>query len=873
MKNLIIGKNSKLVKEIQNKLDENFEFISHIEINNINFSNYSRIYLFSWPKNNFEHFFNEIKSIPPHKLIFISTSAVLANQFRNQWNAYPIQKAVFENRLISSGSKIIRIGITNQDHLKYFSGYIPFTSISNIVSIIQNLHNYSDSIIDAFDIRCGTASTLIKLISNVLWLISRALPSTRLIQSTIQGIAKYTGLKNYGYTADSNYFFHDIIQIGYGALGRCNLPSLNGMDYLIITSKKKDVILNSNGFIKTRIGRSTIGLARLWHGVSLRINKDGKNFKKNVPIFIDRSAPPFFRHVSHHVEKIENHMNHWRIITTNSNAKEKIFFCNKLVLAAGPLINIDLLQNITKKSTSLSDHEISMVGQLSLNDSLRFGLTKRTGPFLTPGTIINESTIDGINFIMEARPYVAQKHSSNQHENSAFYLDSSKNIFSKLLKDFSFSRVNEAFFNKFGLSIPTNTCSIFVQALVSNCIRLQASDAPLIERLYRHRLDSTEWIKIQQKIKEIIPEFRPDHSISSIDAQHILGGKELCNDLLISTLNEQGRLTILGSPTKMALTPKHHTVDLQRHIRCHLHTLLFLPKYSSTNDCHKEIIDAILQYAKTSRIRACGSLLSAIKEINSSRIIYFQKSSLKNIPIAIFALILGKKRILYLHEPLTISQRRQKSVPLIKSILVTAFQLVETRLMSSLLTGNKLNTSFYNRALTYAPLLLPEFFVKNQWQRRSNNILYFGRLDYEKLFHEFTKLNTEKTICATSTLNILKKEYEIASVTFEKKSEIFQNHRFVWCVQRNSLTQSAVVIDAIKFGCCCLLRDDDPMTKILHPSEFIRIPLNFDTVIVNQRVQEYLYKNTTGPVQPSSFTNLCGQLAYNKFWKIHLDEK
>jgi hypothetical protein len=212
MRHLIIGKNSSIVKKITPLFENDYDLISHKDISHVDFFRYDHIFLFSWPKQEHQLFKQQIEKIPFEKLIFISTTAVLANQLRQQWNSYPNQKLIFEEHFLLRGSRTIRIGITNADHIKYFHGRLPFTSLLTLASVINNIDKYETPIIDAFVIARGASRLDVCFANILLWRISKCLSQNGLIQRLIQGLSKLVGLKYYGYTADSCYFFRDSIK-------------------------------------------------------------------------------------------------------------------------------------------------------------------------------------------------------------------------------------------------------------------------------------------------------------------------------------------------------------------------------------------------------------------------------------------------------------------------------------------------------------------------------------------------------------------------------------------------------------------------------------------------------------------------------------
>ena len=77
-KNLIIGKNSSIVRSILHLLPDNFELISHSDIKETNFDKFEEIFLFSW-SNSTSKMHEILAFVPVKKLVFISSLAVYAN--------------------------------------------------------------------------------------------------------------------------------------------------------------------------------------------------------------------------------------------------------------------------------------------------------------------------------------------------------------------------------------------------------------------------------------------------------------------------------------------------------------------------------------------------------------------------------------------------------------------------------------------------------------------------------------------------------------------------------------------------------------------------------------------------------------------------
>ncbi len=298
--------------------------------------------------------------------------------------------------------------------------------------------------------------------------------------------------------------------------------------------------------------------------------------------------------------------------------------------------------------------------------------------------------------------------------------------------------------------------------------------------------------------------------------------------------------------------------------------LAYVPAESDPFGIHREMVAALVFYRPEGTAVVAHSLMRAFALLKRCDQVYLQKTSPNNIWLALAGRILGKEVILYVHEPLSTEERVKKGVGRTKAWAVTTFQRVETFLVTKLLTGNPANIEYHGKPLVYAPLLLQPSRGVKAWPHRQPNILYFGRLDREKYFEEFRELQLSTTVVATSNLNITRDLPLVRPVSDPEKINAFESHQFVWCVQRHSFTQSAVVLDALRYGCCCLLRSADPLTKLLNPSEFIAIPPDFGTAEVDVAIKRYKASHPNGPSQESSFNQLCGQAAHDLHWQPNL---
>jgi hypothetical protein len=564
-KRLVIGKNAQLVRQIERQL-LGCTIISHNELGILDFAAFDAIFVFSWDRTGVRGNEDMLATLPPEKVVFVSTTAVLARQRRRQWNRYPNDKHHIEQHVLKNGGRVLRIGITESTHAAYLTGWFPYTSVEMISDAILNWHAITGNVINLFQLRKGELGGFLGNFSHALYRLSCLMPTSAAWQIPVQGLARLIGSKSYGYTADSNASFTDEIVVGYGALGSCYDRAMPSDSRLVLVSGRPDGTLNERGFHNTRVGLGLIGLARLWHGVNVSI-KDGVSLtaEKNVPFWVKRPRPPLGRHEIAHVLSVRRVDGLWHIEAEAQGGRPRTFYSRRLTLAAGPIENTRLLAKLRPFDCSFSDHEIGFIGRCPAASAIRLGAIVPIGPLWKRGCVIVD-TADGIAFLVELRPLVPAKHSVTPSE-VGFYLDSTQSLLAKLIKGFNPCRINEAVFNKFGWSMRSAECSVFVQALAKQAVRFTAASSGDSHSAWsRQRLPKSSWRSIQRTIAHRIAEFVPEPTVVTVDAQHILGGASLRRDEVISEWCNQGVLHILGSPSIEDLGPTHHTLRLQEAI-------------------------------------------------------------------------------------------------------------------------------------------------------------------------------------------------------------------------------------------------------------------------------------------------------------------
>lgn len=547
---LIVGKNSKIVKSIADEL-VGVDIVSHKEVGDIDFSVYKKIVIFSWSFNCQKDNIDLIESIPAEKIVFISTTAVKAQDKRPQWASYPVLKHAAEKLVLSKGGSVVRIGIWSRDVLNRFLGVAPFTSRDQLIGFLNSDSCGSERVRDLVVVEQGAKPSWRVIPDKILNYLSDFLPNKPLFQGPIILAFKLLGISSYGYTRDSSSFYFSKVQVGFGALGSRFFDVQKKKPEIVFCSFYRNKMLANRGFNGTLIGFDFIGLSRLWHGVSI-LSRRGWLIK-HVPYIVRRPKPPCAAAKKAHVEKLSFLNELFCIDVVLPNGETKQFFSENLVLAAGPVENCRLLRDLSGAETPcyFSDHEIATIGTIRAQDALEKNLIKKKSFFIARGALL-ACKIEGVKMLLEFKPFV------NGKEDSGFYNRQTSGIIRKLITNFSFSRLNEAIYNKFGFALGVERYAVFMQALNENCIYMDSNGM-----LSRKRFSQKIIANIQKDIKKQLnlDTFRPIKLVETYDAQHIVGGYSVLNDS-INELTSHGRLNIVGSPTDYKLGIKHHTQQI-----------------------------------------------------------------------------------------------------------------------------------------------------------------------------------------------------------------------------------------------------------------------------------------------------------------------
>jgi len=525
---LIIGKNSKIVRLLGSI--NNFCCISHKEVDNCQLSKYSKIFIFSHsPKS--EEYINFLKKFPIKKVIFISTTAVLANFFRKQPFLYPKTKEMYENFILKNGGKVVRLGIFDDDWVPSGLRY-PKTTIQKLINFI-NQDNFK-KVENLYDLKRKDGQYK----KNIL----DTLEDIDFFYLIISSIKKLLRIYPYGYNRDSLKAFNGNWLVGNGALGnRVYKDNFNNINF-VLTSNEENKILRNNGFQESYVGKTPKGLRDLWH--SVKVIQKGEKYFKNVPFLNQNFYVPTNKKIFRKVDSINlKDRNNYQI-----NSDNYVLEPEKIVLAAGPIENVRILSNCECEWTG-TDHEIYFLGQVDITEAILNGYIYSFGPLIFRGPVLTDKN----NIMLDFRP--GYKNLSKALNSGSFFTSNTKSkILFKVLLKLDFERLNEALFNKFGFAFKTKNSSIFVQRVHRGCIKLKIA-ANKIVSYKRSRFTIKELFDVRDFVKEFNSFVKSD-ATKSIDAQHIIIEGKIEN-------LEKTNMTIIGSPTMdFRLNAFHHTIDL-----------------------------------------------------------------------------------------------------------------------------------------------------------------------------------------------------------------------------------------------------------------------------------------------------------------------
>lgn len=556
MKKLIIGKNSRIIKEITSRLVD-FDIVSHTDIENINFSKYSMVFLFSFCKSNADDNIRMIDRIPTSKLIYISTIATYSTLVRRQYASYPNLKLTLEKYVFSNGGKILRLGVWGNDNNEKISTNYQCTSTHALIEHLNKVDSSHQRIVDLYDIRRGSGHIGTHVV-RVLRYLDKTLPNFLTIKAPLIFALRKHNIADYGYSADAFSLCNVELVIGEGCLGSAYLYK-DPENKVVISPSGPNINLTKNGFSNTLVSLTRFGLSALWHRVYVD-RKSGRAIKR----FDVR------RH-SHRVKRINAAALHLDLTNIVINVgsptiiskslsdyriwdlKDEFYFgikFSKVTLAAGSLMNAALLTPYLEENLCyLSDHKTCCLGYVDTTEvSSKFAETK----FL----FIRHISFDNLEveynrILLDFRPFSTDK-SGDVYRNGFF------TIVWKLLISGSFYRINEAVYNRFKLGIRTRRLAIWAQIEDYSSIKFENG------KLSRSANFNIEAVLQQLETKYFT--FSREESASFTDSQHVVWSPTKMRDIYHERVR-MGKLKILGSqPEGFDLGSDHHTVILRNQI-------------------------------------------------------------------------------------------------------------------------------------------------------------------------------------------------------------------------------------------------------------------------------------------------------------------
>lgn len=566
MKHLIVGKNSRIVKFLQ--LPSNFEKISSIDLQFVDFDQYDHVWIFSWSNKCLNDNINLIRLIPIKKIIFVSSHSVHSNSIAKQPYNYVNWKIKCENLVKCGGGKILRIASIDFNIAKFYNNVFAHTKIEDLQNFMINFNSFDKSIIfELFDINISDKEKNYFLRSIIQ--LTNFLRTHKAINLLHASFFKLSKLYSYGYGRDSQYVLADKLIIGFGAIGSFALNNKITSKDIIIRSDSKNYKINSNGFYRMLIGKTKHGLSELWHGVET-YKTDNNRVKKKVAIFPHRPKSSFGkRFVEGTVDKISYKKNKWEISVIKNDGNEFKYFSNKLILSAGWLENTRLLSALVSKKLEVkfSDDESMVIGSIALSEAIEHGLVKKVGPFLKNGTgIILDG--QGKEFIEARISVITPKQDYDLYYMSTF------SVIKQIILSLNFSKINSAFFNKFGWCIKSSKhLDLFLTILAPKSINCIFENGRLI-RISKTSLLKKVFKNLSFKLSRKFTTFKINQGRIIFDGLHVTGGYEFLKYEPLKTYLKNSTLFVLGPPNQNKENAFHTTKRLQLDARQKVKDLL-----------------------------------------------------------------------------------------------------------------------------------------------------------------------------------------------------------------------------------------------------------------------------------------------------------
>lgn len=550
---LIIGKNSKIVETVSNLLP-GFKFLSHRDLTGANLADYGKIFVFSWSHANQDDNIKLLDLLDPAKVVFISTIAVLACARRAQWARYPNWKLACEKRVLEGGGKVIRIGIWDLSQLDDLPGQVPVTTPEALVAAMHNAVDAPERVFWPIELRSGGLGGRRKELSAWLNGVALMLPAKKLVQLPLAFVIKTFISKDYGYTHDCLAFFDKRVIVGFGAVGSkvSNALAKKDLAHSVVMSGDENLLLNRDGFCSMRIGQFREGLSKLWHGVWIS-DHDSEYPRKNVPLNVSRPRAPRSTLLAR-VEGVDLGEPLHSLKMSSDTVPETRFFAEKVHLAAGVINNVKILQPNFPINARFSDHEIGELGDVKTCELVELGLvSRRLG--VVWGRKVMQGQHEGTSYLVDFRP---KGPNTIGFDAENIYNNRTDQILLKLFKSLSFRMINQALFNKYGISLDVGRFSAVVQAEAPNMITLSKDGS-----LSRNRLPAKVFEAISDEVARRFSSFDRLDAMRTFDGIHVHGGFDLDQHPELARRIRNKELFLHGNVFDgSALGPFHNTVSM-----------------------------------------------------------------------------------------------------------------------------------------------------------------------------------------------------------------------------------------------------------------------------------------------------------------------
>ena len=556
MKKLIIGKNSRIVKEISPFL-HGFDYISHTQIENIKLLDYDEIYLFSFSLSSIHENHEIIDKIPSERLIYISTIAVYSLLVRRQWAKYPIMKHKLEKYVFERGGRIVRLGVWADDNVNKISGKYQCTSKEELCLVLNGGTDFPKRILDLYHIREGGGDRQ-NVLRKYLDILDKVLPNFLVFKVPLIFLYRKLSCADYGYSKDAFSFCSAEVVVGEGCFGSAYL-AIKGSNKIVVSPSGGLISWTDNGFRGTLISFRRYGLSELWHRVY--VDRTSGNAVKRFDV----------RRHRHRAKRINSAVLGLDLETSRLkfgspkilydalsdykawDVDEALYYdiaVSKIILAAGTLVNGVLLNAyIETRECVYNDHKTVYLGDIEAGDVPR-GFMRRFMCFVFH-TSYRDYELNGTKLLIDYRP-------TSSENDAKIYLTSTLSIIIRLMSSLSVFRINEAFYNRFKFSFGTRRVGVWAQIEDKQCV--------IFDRKQFIRKDGFDMDAILRMMQQQHPSFKSAKSIEPIDSQHLVWSKTKMSKSYYHSL-QSGKLQVLGStPEGTELGFDHHTVSLRRSI-------------------------------------------------------------------------------------------------------------------------------------------------------------------------------------------------------------------------------------------------------------------------------------------------------------------